>query len=418
MHRLECVVQQYAWGKKGTNSVVANLKAASDKTFRVENDQPYAELWMGTHPNGPSSLADTSQLLSEWIKENPSALGTSIGDIPYLFKVLSVNKALSIQAHPDKDAAKRLHRDFPHIYKDENHKPEMTIAVTRFEALCQFRPMDQIIDSIQHVDELRLLVDPAVAQALVDARDLPTLRAFFRAMIYCDPEKAKTAINTLRARLESQRESLTPLEALVLRLNEQYPSDIGVFCPYILNYVVLEPGDAVFLGANEPHAYLSGECIECMACSDNVVRAGLTPKFIDKATLCEMLTYNVGSPPVCRGNALDAYLTQYESPVPEFQVQRLGLPAKTTYNLVAAPGPSILLVFGGHGFSVVNGKESDVATGQVFFVPAGQAVTLTSRDELVIFRASPNEGAASDAKLRSSRSQSLEDLTQNRRSKR
>ncbi|RHY33215.1 hypothetical protein DYB32_001796 [Aphanomyces invadans] len=140
MQRLECVVQQYAWGKKGTCSIVANLKsdasvqAASDKTYAIKDNEPYAELWMGTHPNGPSSIADTSQLLSEWIKENPWALGNTT-DIPYLFKVLSVNQALSIQAHPDKSAAKRLHKDFPHIYKDANHKPEMAIALTHFEAL-------------------------------------------------------------------------------------------------------------------------------------------------------------------------------------------------------------------------------------------------------------------------------------------
>jgi mannose-6-phosphate isomerase len=84
---------------------------------------------------------------------------------------------------------------------------------------------------------------------------------------------------------------LTEKELLVLRLENQYPSDIGVIAAFFLNHVKLKPGEALFLGANEPHAYLSGECVECMATSDNVVRAGLTPKFIDVPTLCSMLTY-------------------------------------------------------------------------------------------------------------------------------
>ena len=84
---------------------------------------------------------------------------------------------------------------------------------------------------------------------------------------------------------------LTAKEALVLQLEKQYPDDVGVIAAFFLNYVKLTPGEALHLGANEPHAYISGECIECMATSDNVIRAGLTPKFRDVQTLCAMLTY-------------------------------------------------------------------------------------------------------------------------------
>lgn len=88
-----------------------------------------------------------------------------------------------------------------------------------------------------------------------------------------------------------QVRQLTDKEQLVLRLEMQYPSDVGVIAAFFLNLVKLNPGEALFLGANEPHAYLSGECVECMATSDNVVRAGLTPKHRDVQTLCSMLTY-------------------------------------------------------------------------------------------------------------------------------
>lgn len=84
---------------------------------------------------------------------------------------------------------------------------------------------------------------------------------------------------------------MTDKEKLILRLEKQYPSDIGVLAAFLLNHVKLSPGEALYLGANEPHAYIYGECIECMATSDNVVRAGLTPKERDVQTLCSMLTY-------------------------------------------------------------------------------------------------------------------------------
>lgn len=126
---------------------------------------------------------------------------------------------------------------------------------------------------------------------MLEAQDESSLRAFFRAFTYTESDQIASQITRLRRRLEQQKEPLSEVESLVLRLNDEYQVDIGCFCPFLLNYITLEPGEAVFLGANEPHAYLSGDCIECMACSDNVVRAGLTPKFIDKATLCSMLTY-------------------------------------------------------------------------------------------------------------------------------
>lgn len=88
-----------------------------------------------------------------------------------------------------------------------------------------------------------------------------------------------------------QTRQLTSKEELVLKLEKQYPNDVGVLAALLLNLVKLEPGDGLYIAANEPHAYLNGECIECMAASDNVVRAGLTPKYIDVKTLCSMLTY-------------------------------------------------------------------------------------------------------------------------------
>ena len=126
--RLDCVVQHYAWGSDATG-LVARL------TNHTTTDKPCAELWMGTHPSGPSTIHSTKQTLSEYLGGR---------QLPFLFKVLSVKTALSIQAHPDKKLAEQLHSRDPKNYPDDNHKPEMAIAVTNFEALCSFRTVEDV----------------------------------------------------------------------------------------------------------------------------------------------------------------------------------------------------------------------------------------------------------------------------------
>ena len=145
MLRLNCVAQQYDWGKRGGASAVAQLRSKGEGV-PVDADAPYAEYWFGTHPSGPSRVAlpDGSEPpLQDWLLAHPAALGaapySATSALPYLFKVLSVAKALSVQAHPDKALAERLHAARPDLYKDDNHKPEMACALTPFEAMCGFR---------------------------------------------------------------------------------------------------------------------------------------------------------------------------------------------------------------------------------------------------------------------------------------
>lgn len=148
---LNCGTQNYDWGKKGTESTVANLCKSANKEIEIDENKPYAELWMGTHVNSPSIIKSTSEILSSYIEKNPECLGEAVinefgNRLPFLFKVLSISKALSIQAHPNKKHAEELHLKYPDIYKDPNHKPELAIALTPFEALCGFRPISEIKD--------------------------------------------------------------------------------------------------------------------------------------------------------------------------------------------------------------------------------------------------------------------------------
>jgi len=142
---------------------------------------------------------------------------------------------------------------------------------------------------------------------------------------------------------------LAPVDELAARLHEQYPGDVGVFCAYMLNYMVLEPGEALFLAANEPHAYIAGDCVECMATSDNVIRAGLTPKFKDVKVLCSSLTYNDGPPHVVAPEPIADSVLRYVTPVPEFLVDRALVPPGEVATLPASPFVSIIVVLEGSG---------------------------------------------------------------------
>ena len=145
MYSLQGVCQQYAWGKIGSKSAVAQLAKLNNPEMTINEDQPYAELWMGAHVKAPSKLLPKGNLRDI----EP--------DLPFLLKVLSVNKALSIQAHPNKSHAEKLHAKFPEIYKDPNHKPEMCIAVTDFEGLCGFRMLKDINEFYSKIDSLKVV---------------------------------------------------------------------------------------------------------------------------------------------------------------------------------------------------------------------------------------------------------------------
>lgn len=153
---------------------------------------------MGTHPSGPSLVADTGIPLKEWIQQHPEALGERVrdrfgDDLPFLFKVLSVETALSIQSHPDKQLAERLHAQRPDVYKDPNHKPEMALSLTDFEALCGFVSHEELCEALQAHPELRACVGEANTAALLLAEDAAARKAAlkdaFTALMTCPSDR-------------------------------------------------------------------------------------------------------------------------------------------------------------------------------------------------------------------------------------
>lgn len=283
MQKLINSVQNYAWGSK----------TALTELYGLANPQqlPMAELWMGAHPKSSSKIEDASgQVVSlrDVIDGNQSALlGDAVakrfGELPFLFKVLCAAQPLSIQVHPNKrnseigfakenaagipmDAAERN-------YKDPNHKPELVFALTPFLAMNAFREFSEIVSLLQPVAGAHT----AIAHFL-EQPNAERLSQLFAALLSMQGEEKSRALAILKAALETQQGE--PWQTIRL-IAEFYPDDSGLFSPLLLNVVKLNPGEAMFLFAETPHAYLQGVALEVMANSDNVLRAGLTPKYID-----------------------------------------------------------------------------------------------------------------------------------------
>jgi mannose-6-phosphate isomerase len=324
---LQPVVKDYAWGIRGMDSRVGRYALESKILKEIDPDTPYAELWIGTHEKGPSVLGDGSN------KPLKDAIGN---DLPFLFKVLSAGKALSIQAHPDKNMAAKLHNDNPDNYGDANHKPEMAIALTPFEAMCGFRRLEEVSLLLKKHPEFAACISQEAKLAVFLADDAESqklaLQRLFASFMSCDPKISKANLDKLLDRLQKEQSNVHPhphdepawerkCARAILRLAQQFPGDAGAMSPLFLNYLLIAPGESFFMAANEPHAYVAGEIIECMACSDNVVRAGLTPKYKDVHNLVNMLTYSMGGPSIDVGepHTSDHRIVRYTPPVPEFE---------------------------------------------------------------------------------------------------
>ncbi|KAF4516386.1 hypothetical protein B566_EDAN008509 [Ephemera danica] len=305
---LECKVQYYDWGSRDPNCQVYTLSKQNEPRNACQVCdgkllKPHAEFWVGTHVNGPSIVKKFETPLHEYLAKNPEKLGQKIldkfgtTDMPFLLKVLSVSKPLSIQAHPNKSHAEVLHATYPDLYKDPNHKPEMIIPLTKFQMLRGFRPIHNIKHFLKIVPELRTVLGPEVSDQLLNCcleDGEEALKKAYRTLMTASPEVITQALDSILARVANLDEaSRGACQADLLEtLHSHFPGDVGCLSIYFLQDYTMEPGEVAFLPANMIHAYLSGECVEIMACSDNVVRGRLTPKHKDVETLWEMLDYS------------------------------------------------------------------------------------------------------------------------------
>jgi mannose-6-phosphate isomerase len=307
MYRIRPAIQPYAWG---SHTFLARLQGRPAPT-----EQPEAELWLGAHPSAPATLADGRRLDAAIAADPLAALGERSvqrfgPQLPYLLKVLAAEQPLSLQAHPDKATAQAAFAQRHPSYVDGNHKPELLVALTEFDALCGFRPPSEAADYLASLD-IRPLQKVIEKLAAADLRG---------------------AVEALYAWSDREREDLVPWVAdaerhagggVAATLALRYPYDIGVVVALLLNHVTLQPGEAIWMPAGNLHAYLRGAGVEIMAASDNVLRGGLTPKRVDVPELLRILTFEPLHDPIRRAVREADGVDTWPVPVDDFALRRV-----------------------------------------------------------------------------------------------
>ncbi|PIS27686.1 MAG: mannose-6-phosphate isomerase, class I [Candidatus Marinimicrobia bacterium CG08_land_8_20_14_0_20_45_22] len=397
--RLVNSIQHYSWGMRGESAFIPKLL-----NIPAELNTAYAELWMGANSSAPSRvLLGTSQIpLTKLIRQYPQEiLGPQVvshfgKQLPFLFKILSAGEVLSIQAHPDKKQAEAIHRIDPKHYPDDTHKPEIAIALDELTALVGFKNTAEILSVLKNYPEISGFIGHEVVSFFQSKSNKPEVRQQFLSTFFQFSIKKRSELSNSIDYLERRLLTLsaqTETESLFLKLRKKYPgSDIGLFGLFFLNLIHLKTGEAIFLPAGVPHAYVYGNIVECMANSDNVVRAGLTPKFQDVPTLINILDYSEKNVSILTDDK-NAERFTYSTPADEFAVQRYRLSLNKSIFVQKPQTPEILICIDGKADLLfpINGsiQAMRLKTGDSVLVPAVlERYELKTAERSVIFSAS------------------------------
>jgi len=364
MEALAGLIQNYAWGSVSAIAELRGLEPA---------DSPEAELWFGAHHLGSATLPERAGLaLIDAIQSNPAhELGEATisrfgPELPYLLKLLAVARPLSIQVHPSAEQAAAgfagetaagVPLDAPNrTFCDTSHKPELIVPLAGFEALVGFRP---VVDTLALLDE----IGAPELHGLRTALDVGGLRQALEYVLGLPDDLVGAKIVGLATGFASAGESWSDEAAVLSGLAEAYPHDQGVLVALLLNRVSLEAGEAVFLPAGTLHCYVGGLAVEIMANSDNVVRAGLTPKHKDVATLLEIVSTEPTDVEVLRPTGPE--LT-YPTAAAEFELSRLSGSIDVER---PSSGPGIVLCVEGRAIVTTTNRSCTLEPGTAVWSP-------------------------------------------------
>jgi mannose-6-phosphate isomerase len=410
--RLTGKIQPYGWGSR---TVIPDLLGVPPI------GEPQAELWFGAHPLAPS-LAD-GRPLNELIAEDPvgvvgAAPVAAFGPrLPYLVKIIAADQPLSLQAHPSRaqaeagfqrEQAAGIPRDAPNrTYRDGWPKPEVLCALAPTEALYGFREPDETYALFKQVG-IPAAVD--LVAELADRSIPPRDRlcgAFGRLLRLSDSERSVVrevaaaaaeiaSSHTVRSGDGDGSQELRDFAATAVELSGFYPGDPGVLAALLMNRLSLRRYDAIFLPPGNLHAYLRGCGVEIMANSDNVMRGGLTPKFVNVDELLKVLDFTPGFPGLISPMLQAPGVWHYPTPAPEFSFWRLEvgtevieLPGEGTGRIVLVTDGSVTLVSGSPGT-----EELILHRGESALVTAAEQVRLTGSG--TVFAGAPGVSATLD----------------------
>ncbi len=408
VYKMKNSIQPYAWG---SSTAIPELLG-----YENPGNKPMAELWMGAHPKAPSVILkddNIQQKLDDYISSaSDRVLGKRISEqfgrrLPFLFKVLAAGSPLSIQSHPNlKQAAAGFRREneagipldaFNRNYKDDNHKPEIICALTEYSAMRGFRPAGEIAAAFRRImiPELEASISmletvsaaPAVSGAAsVDNAAASAVKIFFTELMSLKDEARERLLSLAVKAAES---GLLPESKWILDFAGLYPGDTGIVSPLYLNVVVLKPGEAMYLPAGELHAYLHGLGMELMANSDNVLRGGLTPKYIDVQELISTLTFSTGRPEILHPVKLNEHESAYITEAPEFILTRIDLDGfyEISGHTYGPEMPSVFICLEGKAeIKDGSGGSIQITRGETAFSEHGTSLNLNGKG--LFYRAS------------------------------
>lgn len=395
IYKLNGVVQHYAWG--GTQFIPRLLNVTN------EQQQPYAELWMGTHVKGPAKVEMNGKevLLEQLIKKAPTqklgkkAAADFNNRLPFLFKVLDVNSMLSIQSHPTKKAAeigfaKESKTDIAvtapnRTYRDDNHKPEVMVALTDFWLLHGFKSIDEI-QKVLGIPEFKPLSTHFATGKIFD---------LYKAIMEMPQSEVDALLAPLWKRLQPTFEKgtleKTSADYWAAQAFQEYTIDghydRGIFSIYLFNLVNIKKGDGIFQAAGIPHAYLEGVNMELMANSDNVFRGGLTQKHIDVPELLRHLVFDSVRPQILAGTKVSDVENVFKTPAPDFELSQITLTKRDSYRSIQTLSAATLILMEGKVKVDFEGERLTFKQGESFFIEAHTTYTITTDDKCVLFKA-------------------------------
>jgi mannose-6-phosphate isomerase len=363
IYKLNNQIKNYEWG----SSYLIPQFLGMENYKKI----PYAEMWMGTHGGAPSQI---ESCLNEQNPNEKKYLNELSGELPFLFKLIAVEKQLSIQAHPNKEQAVEGYRQEEEAglalnaprrnYKDANHKPEILCAISPFTLLAGFRENDKIKSSFESFalmfPQLKEIIAP-----LIKAVNTGLLAVFFRILFNLSDLEREYINNLILEKEDSETRGIISSEQwkLVKEFASQYPGDPAILSPLYLNLITLKPGEAIYVPPGILHSYSKGFGVELMAASDNVLRSGLTPKFIDIPQLMSIVNYNPYKPEIITPDSSSWFC--YQTPCREFVLALMR--GSGGENVFPAKGPVICIVTEGE----LAAGGAKIKKGESFFIPAG-----------------------------------------------
>ncbi|KAF2096476.1 mannose-6-phosphate isomeras-like protein [Rhizodiscina lignyota] len=408
--QLKCQCNNYPWGKKGSASLAAQLCSKTlSAGFKIDESKNYAEMWLGTYPELPARILSTGEDLQDVLNRYECLIGSSVyekfgSELPFLPKVLSIQKALPLQLHPNRALAEELHKKDPSNFTDPNHKPEIAIALGPFEAFVGFKPLTTIAQ-LMELEPLQQFL-PEIKKPRFDD---PMLKHVVNAILKASDT---TISNVVRALEGSREDKFGPdghyIPKMAKRLRGQYDqTDPGIVVALVtMNYMQLNAGDCIYIPADGIHAYLSGDIIECMARSNNVLNTGFCPAADrNNADLfTDALTFTVHDTEEAILKSKDferctkGKTKVYSPPLSEFDVLKTELEKGEEELISALRGPAIAIVTKGTGLMTTKREDYTdpdadktpersfrLQEGFVFFIGFNNIIRLETQTSLELF---------------------------------